>query len=512
MPAETSYPGVYIHEKPSGADPITGVATSIAAFVGWSARGPVDRAELVLSWSDFERKFGGLDGRSLLGYAVSQFYTNGGERAYVVRLAANDAAKGSVTLDGKLTVTARNPGVWAANYAIVTKMEPTPDAGRFQLKVIDIRKSRKGMIAESHENLSMNPVENRFVLKVLNRESNLIEASIIGNKATPPADTVVDPASDGIAPTADLKGGADGMALDPQNPASFVAAGKILDPAATTGIFLLDHVELYNLLCVPGLSDTEALCSLEKFCYDRRVFLIADCAPDASLATLQNGPNGSLTGTEAINAALYFPWVMASDPLQRNRPREFPPCGFVSGIFARTDAKRGVWNAPTGAKAVLASAVGVKSPLTDDENGVLGSVAVNCIRNLPIFGTVLWGGRTLQGGDQRDSVWKYVSVRRTALFIEETLHRALNWVVFEPNGESLWSQIRLNVGAFMRSLFRQGALQGQRPQEAYFVKCDEETTTQSDIEVGIVNIVVGFAPLKPAEFVIVNIRVGGGQS
>jgi phage tail sheath protein FI len=218
-----------------------------------------------------------------------------------------------------------------------------------------------------------------------------------------------------------------------------------------------------------------------------------------------------LTGDDSINAAFYFPWVNAPDPLQENRPRAFPPCGFVAGLYARTDASRGVWKAPAGTEASLSGVTGVTVPLTDKENGVLNPQAIDCIRTFPIYGTVIWGARTLQGHDERGSEWKYVPVRRMALFIEETLYRSLKWVVFEPNDEPLWSQIRLNVGAFMHGLFRQGAFQGSTPGEAYFVKCDSETTTQNDINMGIVNIVVGFAPLKPAEFVIIKIQQMAGQ-
>jgi len=159
----------------------------------------------------------------------------------------------------------------------------------------------------------------------------------------------------------------------------------------------------------------------------------------------------------------------------------------------------------------VTGALGVGTVLTDGENGVLNPRAINCIRNFPVYGTVVWGARTLQGNDERGSEWKYVPVRRTALFIEESLYRGTQWVVFEPNDEPLWSQIRLNVGAFMQNLFRQGAFQGKTPNDAYFVKCDKETTTQNDINLGIVNIVVGFAPLKPAEFVVIQLQQMAGQ-
>jgi phage tail sheath protein FI len=524
MPIAVSYPGVYIEEIPSGVRTITGVATSITAFVGWAPKGPTDKAELVLSWADFERKFGGLDKRSLLGYAVSHFFANGGQRAYIVRLvttgsatAADNAVPAAVTLDGKLTVTARSPGLWGNDYAIVTKKR-TDDASRFQLKVVSIKQDKKGVPIEVFDNLSMKPDDARYVTNVLKAESLFVGAQVLGTPPAtdPPADTAIpvapDPKAGEIPNAAYLKDGVDGKVLDPQADAvAFIAAGKLSAASGTDGVFLLDRVDLFNLLCIPGLTDATALGNLQKFCRDRRAFLIADCAQGDSLTSLQNGPNSSLTGDNSINAAFYFPWVSAPDPLQQNRPAEFPPCGFAAGLYARTDSARGVWKAPAGTDASLTGVVGVKTMLTNDENGVLNPKAVNCIRNLPVYGTVLWGARTLQGNDERGSEWKYIPVRRTALFIEESLYRALKWVVFEPNDEPLWAQIRLNVGAFMHDLFRQGAFQGKTPQEAYFVKCDRETNPQDEINKGIVNVVVGFAPLKPAEFVIIKIQQMAGQ-
>ena len=521
MATAVSYPGVYVEEVPSGVRTITGVATSIAAFVGWAPIGPTDRAELVLSWPDFARKFGGFDARSLLGHAVSHFFANGGQRAFIVRLVtsgaaaeADNAKAGAVTLNNRLTVTAGSPGDWSKDFAIVTKKRPAPDASRFQLKVVGIRQDKKGIAVEVFENLSMLPNDARYVVNVLKSESALVTASIVNDATDPPEDTefVPGPGPDAgnVPDAAKLAGGASGKVLVPTDDAFGTA---LLPASGTGGVFLLDRVDLFNLLCVPGLVAAATLSTLQKFCRDRRAFLIADCAQNATFDSLAppTQPESSLTGDNAINAALYFPWIVAPNPLQQNRPGEFPPCGFVAGIYSRTDGSRGVWKAPAGTEASLVGVLGAKHVLTDDENGVLNPKAINCIRTLPIYGTVLWGARTLQGHDERGSEWKYIPVRRTALFIEESLFRALTWVVFEPNDEPLWAQIRLNVGAFMHDLFRQGAFQGRTPQEAYFVKCDKETTTQSDINRGIVNIVVGFAPLKPAEFVILKLQQIAGQ-
>ncbi len=179
--------------------------------------------------------------------------------------------------------------------------------------------------------------------------------------------------------------------------------------------------------------------------------------------------------------------------------------------MARTDTQRGVWKAPAGVDANLSGVQGLELKLTDNDNGRLNEVGINCLRTFPVTGNVVWGARTLRGATQLGDEYKYVPVRRLALFLEESLFRGIKWVVFEPNDEPLWAQIRLNVGAFMQNLFRQGAFQGRSPREAYFVKCDKDTTTQNDINLGIVNILVGFAPLKPAEFVIIKIQQLAGQ-
>jgi phage tail sheath protein FI len=183
----------------------------------------------------------------------------------------------------------------------------------------------------------------------------------------------------------------------------------------------------------------------------------------------------------------------------------------MAGLYARTDSARGVWKAPAGTEATLRGVVELETKLTDAQNGTLNPLAINCFRNFPVYGNLAWGARTLDGSDQVGSEWKYIPVRRLALFLEESLFRGTKWVVFEPNDEPLWAKIRMNLGAFMMGLFRQGAFQGSTPKEAYFIKCDKETTNQNDRNLGIVNIEVGFAPLKPAEFVIIKIQQIAGE-
>jgi len=203
--------------------------------------------------------------------------------------------------------------------------------------------------------------------------------------------------------------------------------------------------------------------------------------------------------------------VIEADSTRGGMLQNFVPSGLVAGVMARTDVSRGVWKAPAGVDAALSGISGLTVPMNDDENGELNPLGINCLRTFPIIGSVIWGARTMRGANLLGDEYKYVPVRRLALFIEESLYRGLQWVVFEPNDEPLWSQIRLNAGAFMNGLFREGAFQGGSPRDAYFVLCDKTTTTQNDINLGIVNVIVGFAPLKPAEFVVLKIQQMAGQ-
>jgi phage tail sheath protein FI len=313
--------------------------------------------------------------------------------------------------------------------------------------------------------------------------------------------------------------GADGK-WDPNGDYTGIATGLIGDQLAKTGMYALLNVDLFNILCIPAAAllpdnaSSQVSANANSLCTTRRAFYILD-APQGS------GDRDTVTGIQtwldqnsslrSRNSALYFPRVDLADPLNNYQLRATAPSGTMAGIYARTDANRGVWKAPAGTETSLSGVQSLEYTLIDAENGVLNPLAINCLRNFPVYGPVCWGARTLFGADQLADDYKYIPVRRFALFLEESLYRGTQWVVFEPNDEPLWSAIRLNVGSFMQSLFRQGAFQGTTPTAAYFVKCDDETTTQNDINNGIVNIVVGFAPLKPAEFVIIQIQQIAGQ-
>ncbi|HEY2471700.1 MAG TPA: Ig-like domain-containing protein [Terracidiphilus sp.] len=414
-----------------------------------------------------------------------------------------------IAAGGSLTLFAANPGAWGNNIRVSIKPNPA-DATRFSLLVQQQTPAGLLQTLESYANLSTVTTDANYVVTVIDNDSSYLsfinpQTSAVVAPAAPPSATG--------SPIA-LSGGADGGVLIPATDQNFEIA---LTSSATSGYQLLDRVDIFNLLCIPGETDAPTISTLQAYCAAQRAFYIVDPPMLATIKGLrQSGPAGSTTGSitaapNAANAAFYFPWVEAPDPLAGNRTTLYPPCGFVAGIYAATDASRGVWKAPAGIDAGITGASGLQYNLTELENGDLNIQAINCLREFKIYGDVVWGARTLVGNDQAGSEWKYIPIRRLALYIESSLYDGTQWVVFEPNDEHLWSQIRMNVGAFMQGLFRKGAFQGLSPQSAYFVKCDGENNPQSSIDLGVVNVLVGFAPLYPAEFVLIQIQQLAGQ-
>lgn len=523
MPQAYSYPGVYIEEISSGVRTITGVSTSNTAFVDFFKKGPIDDPQRITSFGDFERIFGGLDSRSEASYAIQQYFLNGGSIAWVVRVASRqgDAAAGTSTAStasaaltgAALSVEASSPGEWANN-RIRVSLPPGASAGQFNLRVEEVDGDDATgivLITENYFNLNLDPTSSRYALPIVNSASNLIR---LNHTDTSNTSLPTGPS----APGARTVGGDDGDNVPGSNNWKTVSGAVALqgDENTKTGMYSLDKItpEIFNLLCIPAAvnldeDDMEAVyMTAFTFVEGKRAFVIVDVPQNTTLASMDTFIADH--GYNTRNGAVYYPRLNVPDSLQGNTPREMAASGTIAGVYARTDAQRGVWKAPAGTEASLRNAK-VTIKMNDLENGGINPFGVNALRNFPIYADVVWGARTLDGADQKASEWKYVPVRRTALFIEESLYQGLKWVVFEPNDEPLWSQIRLNVGAFMNSLFRQGAFQGTTAREAYFVKCDKESTTQNDIDRGVVNIVVGFAPLKPAEFVVIKIQQIAGQ-
>ena len=671
--AQVSYPGVYIQEIPSGVRTITSVSTSVAAFIDFFKKGPMDEPVQIFGMGDFQREFGGLDDRSRASYAISQFFLNGGSEAYVVRVAAEDASnplqKAGVRVYAAdastevMEITAANEGEWGNTLRVVIDHATSDPANLFNLYVrrYESEDADAGIVAtEEFLELSPDSGESNFVETVVNDGSKLIEVEYKAAAATMPAangttggdisgvsyDTLKGSGSTGTrfnmqvgsgtaveveletwaagevtnskqlraiierairnaAPTqpefagasvdlvtttageeylrirsgasastyspnetvvitnatspADNKattrleltataapapafanvqeyqlgqatsvgtigamrplasdGGVGGDGLEP-GPAEIIGS-KAVEPY--TGMYSLDYVDIFNILCIPRAVDgalssaaevTAVMSNALAYCKEKRAFMIIDIPEEVNEVSEIKDWLDDNADFRHNNAAVYFPRVLIPDSLNDYRLRSVGASGTLAGIYARTDSSRGVWKTPAGIEATLSGVSDLDVALTDQQNGTLNPLGINCLRTFPIYGSTAWGGRTTQGADAIGSEWKYIAVRRTALMIEESLFRGTKWVVFEPNDEPLWAKIRMNVGAYMQSLFRQGAFQGTAPKDAYFVKCDKETTTQDDINKGIVNIQVGFAPLKPAEFVVISIQQIAGD-
>jgi uncharacterized protein len=541
MAVAVSYPGVYINEVPSGVRTIAGVATSITAFVGRAAAGPTNDPRMLTGYADYERQFGGLDVSCPMSYAVRDFYLNGGTMALVVRVVHDDATTATITLQGDgspgddLVLEASSDGEWGNRLSAAidhdtdrTLPRTSPaatDPTRFNLSVrYQPRAGRDDFVFETFRSVSSSPTDPRFLPLVLGRESSYVRVA----GAMPGQRTRSDVTTSGTTRTVDWVRAAAGSGDDGS---PLEGTDVIGEQGPKTGIYALDRADLFNLLCIPPLArDTTTLPSVYtavpaevyqaalSLCVERRALLVVDPDPqwgatiDGAVENAIDGRNDlNLSGPAARNAALYFPCVRMVDPLRDSRVDTFVPSGMIAGIMARTDVSRGVWKAPAGLDATLNGVQDLQISLNDLENGRLNPLGINCLRSFGINGRVVWGARTLRGADAAADEYKYVPVRRLTLYLEESLYRGTQWVVFEPNDEPLWAQVRLNVGAFMQGLFRQGAFQGATPRDAYFVRCDSQTTTQTDINLGILNVHVGFAPLKPAEFVVIHIQQMAGQ-
>jgi len=762
MSSTYTYPGVYIQELPSPVHPITGVATSVAAFVGYTATGIDNRAEMIFSFSDYQRLFGGLASNSELSYAVQQFFLNGGSQAWVVRTPGhyNDPPATeppyAEVLFGTMTFSALSSGTWANGQLLIdidvqglnlsTTTNPPGDPLAFNLTVTNLA----GGTPEYFPALTLSANLQNFIANVLNDPDNgsqlvnvdtsalsstpaaLALTGVVGNAVSlanvdtnlaggtaaagtmtvtggltkvsgtggttfgtdikvgmsiafstdatggvyqvgaiistsaltlampyagaapgvaqtgaiativdttvvnttdfgvqlaltepspsispfpidvkvfarntplpqtisglaaqlqrainavltvqmpgasaqcsvsgPPGSqairvnvllpqvpdavlTVTTPsAASGFTDTSALLGfpgpnpanvahyalGTDntGWGQETSSKAASAMDGLpgtqelIGDPLAQSGIYALSNVA-FNLLCIPDAArasagnpnvtdtyntsiDPVAIYSAAvALCVQSRAMVLIDPPPTISTVAAAVDWKSSTIGVFNANGAAFWPRLRLADPLNNSQLRTFAPSGLVAGVYANTDTTRGVWKAPAGIGAVLNGVQNMTYQMSDAENGVLNPLGLNCFRTFPVYGPVLWGARTLLGADADASQWKYVPIRRVALFIESSLYQGTQWVVFEPNDEPLWSAIRLNVGSFMQNLFIEGFFQGQTPSQAYFVKCDSETTTQTDIDNGVVNIVVGFAPLYPAEFVVIQIQQMTGQT
>lgn len=539
MPVSPTYPGLYIEELPSSAYTITPAPTSITVFVGYvhpfvgqcAVNGDWRIATQIFNFTDYQRLFGGLYRnevlRSDVADAVYQFFLNGGSSAYVVPLQphyvipptgvgmqpttqAMEPAAGDVAgihfKSKQLTDTVNKVSITISNVRTPITTPPTPANSVADIVVTF------GSTVEQYRNVTTAPT-------LTSADPNFLATRLTNSAlvSVAPSNALTTNIYSAAFPTTPLV-----IALDLGDMGGPAGAGTYLE-ADFTAVFAedssLDKVDIFNLLVIPGISDAAVWAPAISFCDRKLAFYIVDPPPNASADTTYEAAGmtqiydliGQFPHVSA-NAALYFPYLNTIDPLTGNTVAQ-PPSGFVAGVYARTDTNRGVWKAPAGLETALLNTTGVveSGRMTDMRQGTVNRLGVNVLRSFPGTGTVVWGARTL-GTILPLQQWWYVPVRRMALFIEQTLLRNLGWVVFEPNDSPLWTAIRVSVESFMMTLFRQQAFFGATPSDAFRVQCDATTTTDADINKGIVNIVVAFRPLKPAEFVIIQIAQLAGQA
>lgn len=517
------HPGVYIEEIPSGSRPIEGVSTSTTAFVGATFRGPVNTPTLIGTWDEYVAQFGDFNQRTGIeneddttALAVRAFYQNGGKAAYICRMLGGDPDTASVTLTNAegdvLEVSASSPGAWANNLAVAVYANGA-DFNFFvgtytqgEDAAADADDVFVPLAGESFKGLSLDPTEDNFIEKVVNSSSKLVTVTV--DAAATGLPTLNDPEG----ATADLR---------------FTRLVAVATPISDTAAIVDDYDSFYTST-LRKVTDVSIIVLPGKFYPDNADVIdatVSHCEATMSRVVIIDIVNNELTSAGDVTAfdlptstysVLFYPWVTINNPLfnadtnpTASTTIQIAPSAIAAGMWTKIDGKRGVWKAPAGVETRI-NVAGLAYDVEDLEQDFLNPLGVNCIRKRPGYGPVFWGSRTL--ATKADPEWRYVPVRRTAIYIEQSIYNGIQWAVFEPNDHPLWSSLRANIGSFMNGMFRAGAFQGKTADEAYFVRCAlGDTMTQGDIDRGQVIIVVGFAPLKPAEFVILRLQQKVGQ-
>lgn len=557
-------PGVYVEEFDSGAQPLEGVSTSTAGFIGLAQRGPIEGLPLlVTSPADFHRTFGSYLSESAFGsyrylsYAVEQFFTNGGSRCYVMRVAPSDAkpAAGEGRVAEALSIVAKNPGQWG-NLVNVT-LTPASKAKTQIYEVTDRRyrvKNATGFYAgdvvsfnDGSGELQWNrvvSVQDNVIELAEALEGDVVDTALLPSKVlatseftlqivfadelevfekvslNPEAPTYVDKvagrsnlvhvqalrASTGAeAPFTTVTGESDGRVSlvlaggsdgSVENLAASDFIGEDRGPGRRTGIQSFIDNDVVSIMAIPGVTDPNVQLSLVAHCENLGSrFAILDIPREKTKVA------DVLTHRDLFDssyAALYNPWLSVFDPLDK-RNIFVPPSGTMAGIYSRSDTTRGVQKAP--ANEVLRGVVGLDVQYNKGEQDILNPAGVNLIRSFTGQGIRVWGARTVSS----NSLWKYINVRRLFIFLEESIKTGTNWVVFEPNNDQLWARVQRTIDAFLTRVWRAGALMGNSPGEAFYINIGRSTMTQDDIDNGRLICVIGVAPVKPAEFVIFRI-------
>ncbi|MFF4172563.1 phage tail sheath family protein [Streptomyces sp. NPDC001744] len=521
MPTYLS-PGVYVEEVASGSRPIEGVGTSVAAFVGLAPAGPLNEPVLVTNWSQYVAAFGDFTDGYYLAHSVYGFFNNGGSAAYVVRVGGGDAqgAAQAVAADaprelvageavalGSFRVAALTAGTEAGGALTVEVQDVEGETERFKLVVKDGEK-----VVESFDASAKKSARNYVVTQVKQRSRTIVlEEAAAGGQLTRPDAQAVTLAPPAQAPVP--------VAARAAGPAALESGQFIGDSADRTGFGGLEALDEINMVAVPDLMAAyqQGLIDLEQV-KAVQLGLIAHCELMGDRMAILDPPPAlnardvrkwrqEVAGYDSRYAALYYPWIKSFDPAT-GQTRTVPPSGHMAGVWARNDSERGVHKAP--ANEIVRGAVDLELQITRGEQDLLNPIGVNCIRAFPGRGIRVWGARTLAS----DPAWRYLNVRRYFNYLEESILVGTQWVVFEPNDQSLWARIRRNISAFLVNEWRQGALFGQRAEDAFYVKCDAETNPPESIDLGRVICEIGIAPVKPAEFVVFRLaqfQGGGGE-
>ncbi|MBW3578940.1 MAG: phage tail sheath subtilisin-like domain-containing protein [Actinobacteria bacterium] len=498
-------PGVYVEEVESGSKPIEGVGTAVAAFVGLAEKGPVNKPTLVTNWTQFTKEFGGFIEGSYLAHSVYGYFQNGGGACYVVRIGTNGegskpTARAALTSGTKAGLEAYRINALETgtgdDLAVEVKDVAEEGAGTegkagtaFSLIV-----KKGGRPVETFENVTTDVRAKTYVATVVNEQSKLIRIEEVGKGTL----TELKPK----AGTVQLSGGSQAAPAPRLEPDDYVG-----DAADRTGFGALEAIDDVTMVCVPdvmaayqqGTLDLEGVKTVQ-------LGIIAHCELMGDRMAILDPPPGlnaqqikewrlDGAGYDSKLATLYWPWIKVFDPASGTN-QFVPPSGYMAGIWGRNDDTRGVHKAP--ANEVIRGAIDLELNITKVEHDQLNPEGINCIRAFPGRGIRVWGARTLSS----DPSWRYVNVRRLFNYLEKSILSGTQWVVFEPNDMDLWGRIRRTIGSFLTRSWRDGALFGATPDEAFFVKCDSETNPPDVIDAGQVVCLIGVSPVKPAEFVV----------
>lgn len=507
-------PGVYIEEVPSGSASLSAGATAIAAFVGFTEKAPTDdptdpdglKPRLVTSWTQFESLYGGFVPGAMLPHSVYGWFLNGGAVCYIVRIPHNRPSEepGSLALpaaDRAVGEAIEFSSIGPAD-GITVAVEPA-EAPEGSDPVFDLSVLKDGVIVESYAGLTITPGDTN-VESVVSAASEYVKVAV---KAELKDDMDLNLAMP--------KAGVYALEPAPREPVEVKAPAFAGSETKRHGINGLVIAEDVTMVLVPDLitAATKEDGSVDLGMWKSvQTALINHCEAQANRMAVLDAPPGmsvqqikewrtDVAMYDSQFAAFYYPWIKVANPAPTNGDDEIlvPPSGHMAGLWARVDETRGVWKAP--ANEIVRGALDVELPITKAEQGLLNPIGINCIRPFGTRGIRVWGARTLSS----DSDWRYINVRRLFNMVEQAIMDGTQWVVFEPNDQKLWEGVKRTVSAFLRGLWRDGALFGATPDQAFFVKCDAENNPPESIDEGKLIVEVGIAPVKPAEFVIFRI-------